>query len=278
MMLIIFLIYFFSFSLVKTIAKPVASRMKVEAKKHPNMMRTCLYVGQFTYQITARINLLAQGGIKVLKINPLPEEDALSRGVNFLSECFVFTVAGTIIIIEYNRSETKSAIKSKKDAEREADFLSRLGSLESQLAELSSKEQNNTDEKLFDLDKRLQIVEKVSSYWAMKEISQDEVNQRKQHHLHVPSAVKEQQLLNSILGTEGSVTRSSELLTRETYVKPPPQPEPVEQKVSSSSSSWRDNPWYSWLDAKWLYGGSGSPALNNVDSNEHKSSTKAAAP
>ncbi len=261
---------------MKTIAKPVASRMKVEAKKHPNMMKTCLYVGQFTYQITARINLLAQGGIKVLKINPLPEEDALSRGVNFLSECFVFTVAGTIIIIEYNRSETKSAIKSKKDAEREADFLARLGALESQLAELKSNEQSNTDEKLFDLDKRLQVVEKVSSYWAMKEISQEQLNSRK-HHLHVPSATEEQRRQNltlSVIGESASVSLSDDLLPQ---LKREAQAELSHaEEQQKTPRSWRDNPWYSWLDAKWLYVGTSSSMSKNNQSSDHNGSTKTA--
>lgn len=58
--------------------------------------------------------LLSPSGVK-----PLPAEEALSKGVNFLSESVVFTVAGTIIVLEYNRSETKNIEKAKKMLEKE---------------------------------------------------------------------------------------------------------------------------------------------------------------
>lgn len=107
--------------LVKTIAKPVATRLKVEARKHPTFSRICIKVGELSHQVTSRMNVIASG-YKILGVNPLPEEEALSRGVNFLSESFVFTVAGTIIIVEYSRSETKNALKAQKAAEEESRF------------------------------------------------------------------------------------------------------------------------------------------------------------
>lgn len=73
------------------------------------------------------MNVLASG-YKILGVNPLPEEEALARGINFLSESFVFVVAGSIIIIEYARSEAKSALKAQQAAEAEAQFRQYLES------------------------------------------------------------------------------------------------------------------------------------------------------
>lgn len=51
----------------------------------------------------------------------MPAEDAISKGINFLSETVVFTVAGTIIILEYRRGEAKNLEKARKAAEKEAE-------------------------------------------------------------------------------------------------------------------------------------------------------------
>ncbi len=37
---------------------------------------------------------------KLVAVKPLPEEEALAKGANFLSEVFIFTVAGIAITLE----------------------------------------------------------------------------------------------------------------------------------------------------------------------------------
>lgn len=144
----------------------MANRIKIEAKKHPMMMNGCVYIGQISHQITSRLNVLASG-YKILGIKPLPEEEALARGVNFLSEAFVFLVGGGIIVVEYNRSEEKSAIKAQKEAMKEADFLRRLTEAEAKLAKYE-QEKGDFDDKTFDLDHRLKNVEKVCELFVLK--------------------------------------------------------------------------------------------------------------
>lgn len=56
----------------------------------------------------------------MIGVKPLAAEDALSKGVNFLSESVVFSIAAGLIILEYNRSEAKNAEKARKAAEKEA--------------------------------------------------------------------------------------------------------------------------------------------------------------
>lgn len=79
-------------------------------------------------------------GYRVLSIDPLAEEEALARGVDLLSEIFIFSVAGSIMIIEYARSEAKNAEKAvelrRKEEAQEAflaDLAERLQRIESRL-------------------------------------------------------------------------------------------------------------------------------------------------
>ena len=91
-------------------------RLKVEATKRPDLASKLSTLGQGLHQISSRINVFASG-YKFLGVKPLAAEDATSKAVNFLSETFVFTVAGTIIVVEYARSEAKNAEKAKKAAD-----------------------------------------------------------------------------------------------------------------------------------------------------------------
>jgi optic atrophy 3 protein len=129
----------FNIRLVKTLAKPVAARLKKEAKKRPYLTKVCIETGQISHQFSARLNSFASG-YKVVGINPLPEEDALSRGINFMSEFLVFSIAGGIIIIEYARSEEKNAQKAEQIRIKEAEFKEyleqRFSSLDTKLQSL----------------------------------------------------------------------------------------------------------------------------------------------
>ena len=85
--------------LVKTIAKPVANRMKSEAAKHPNFTKFCVGVGQGMHQLSAKVNVISSG-YKFVGVKSLSEEAALSDGIGYVSEFVVFSVAGVIIVIE----------------------------------------------------------------------------------------------------------------------------------------------------------------------------------
>lgn len=78
-------------------------------------------MGQASHQIMSRINVMAKG-YKILGIEPLPEAEALSRGIDIFSEIFIFAVGGSIMVFEYARSEAKSAQKAAAAAKAEADY------------------------------------------------------------------------------------------------------------------------------------------------------------
>lgn len=106
---------------MKTLSKPLTNRLKKEAKRFKNFSNVCVSVGQLTHQFSSRATALASG-FRVKEINPLPEEEALARGISFVSETFLFLVAGGIIVIEFNRSEEKNAQKAAAAKQKEEEF------------------------------------------------------------------------------------------------------------------------------------------------------------
>jgi hypothetical protein len=127
---------------LKTIAKPIAIYLKAAAPKYQRLHNIYVDVGQRVHWITTKMNIIASGH-KVLTINPLPEPEALSRGIDFLSEVFVFAFGGTIILVEFFRSEAKNAAKAKQLEEQEKAFKDGLEdnfqSLRTQISELQKE-------------------------------------------------------------------------------------------------------------------------------------------
>mmetsp|Transcript_7483 Transcript_7483/g.11115 ORF Transcript_7483/g.11115 Transcript_7483/m.11115 type:complete len:101 (+) Transcript_7483:162-464(+) len=92
--------------------------MKKEAANHPSFSSLCDFVGQKIHHTTSRANVVAMG-YKFVGVKPLPKEEAVAKGVNFLSEVFIFAVAGTVITLETWRSEHHNALKSAANKAKE---------------------------------------------------------------------------------------------------------------------------------------------------------------
>lgn len=116
--------------------------MKKDARKFERFSNLCVSIGQLLHQGSSRVTAFASG-FKIKEINPLSEEDALARGISFLSETMVFSVAGGIIIIEFVRSEQKNAEKAEQTKQKEAEFRQYLedkfDSLDRRLTALESR-------------------------------------------------------------------------------------------------------------------------------------------
>ena len=61
--------------LIRTLAKPVANKMKKEAGNHPAFSSLCVFVGQKIHLITSNINVLAMGYVTALKDSCLKSYD-----------------------------------------------------------------------------------------------------------------------------------------------------------------------------------------------------------
>mmetsp|Transcript_22869 Transcript_22869/g.33453 ORF Transcript_22869/g.33453 Transcript_22869/m.33453 type:complete len:252 (-) Transcript_22869:203-958(-) len=128
--------------LIKTLAKPMAKRIKHEFSRFPSTQKALISIGQTAHQMTSRLTIWS-AGYKVRNINPLEPEKALSKGADILGESFVFAVGGGVVVYDYTTSQAKSKAKEQKNLEK------------------IHVESRALQEKLHALDARLKALEKV---------------------------------------------------------------------------------------------------------------------
>lgn len=132
--------------LVRTIAKPIASAIKRQARNHPTFRRTCIAVAQNYHRIEVRLRrgldvkkrLLPTSGRTHLHlhaseesatvqqeylIKPLDEVKAIEVGSEFIGEAIVFFVAGTLLVLDQLSNR-------RKESERRADIEKRFTELQ----------------------------------------------------------------------------------------------------------------------------------------------------
>ncbi|OMH81211.1 OPA3-like protein [Zancudomyces culisetae] len=114
--------------MVKTLAKPVAARLKEFAKTNQTFRRAIINGAQVSHRLQTkwRINVLNQ---KPESVRPYNDQKAINVAVDFIGEAFVFGVAVLLILGETLRS--KSA--SKKEKQKLED---RLTGIEEKLQEI----------------------------------------------------------------------------------------------------------------------------------------------
>ncbi|XP_026412011.1 OPA3-like protein isoform X1 [Papaver somniferum] len=122
--------------LLKTACKPIATRLKVEAGKHPSFRQLIINFAQTNHRFTTTVQRRIYGHATDVAIRPLNEEKAVQAAADLLGEMFVFSVAGAAIIFEVQRSARSEArkeelrkqeleeIKQKEEnLERELEFI-----------------------------------------------------------------------------------------------------------------------------------------------------------
>ena len=117
--------------LVKTLAKPVARQLKVDAEHVGWLREACTSIGQTTNYLTSRLTHASSldKWKKPYKHIELKATEAREKGAEIVSEGFVLTVAVTVMGYEYNRQnnykEAAARRKEEKEAERRADVEAR---------------------------------------------------------------------------------------------------------------------------------------------------------
>jgi len=107
---------------VKAIAKPLASRLKIEASVRPRLREACESLGNGVHYLYSRINVMASGH-KFIGVKPLAPEQALADGISTLSESLVLGFSAVVIIVDYQRSAASNEAKAiKAAAEKQAEF------------------------------------------------------------------------------------------------------------------------------------------------------------
>ncbi|KAF8261420.1 optic atrophy 3-like protein [Lactarius quietus] len=114
--------------LIRTLAKPISSRIKTQAREHERFRNLCTSLAQtlYRYENRLRTGLL---GEPTRHVRPLSETRAIENGANFLAEGFLFAVAAALILGESWRS-------ARSEARRRAGVGDKLEGLQVRVGEL----------------------------------------------------------------------------------------------------------------------------------------------
>lgn len=95
---------------IRTLAKPIATRIKTHARDHPSFRNKCIGAAQALHraEATLRVRLMNESE---KKIRPLNDARAIQTGANFVAESFVFSVAASLIFYESWRAKRKEKIR-----------------------------------------------------------------------------------------------------------------------------------------------------------------------
>lgn len=80
--------------------------IKLQAREHPLFRKGCVSLAQNLHQVDVKLKIKLLGQ-KNLKVRPLNENKAIENGASFISESFIFTVAGSLILYESYRQRRK---------------------------------------------------------------------------------------------------------------------------------------------------------------------------
>ena len=100
--------------LIKTISKPIAKSLKSSATNHPFFKRICISVAQKTHSFEHSLKLRFLDYNSKAIPPPLPEARAIQAGADFISEFFLFIVAGTVVAAEAIRGRLSSQAKENE--------------------------------------------------------------------------------------------------------------------------------------------------------------------
>lgn len=99
--------------LLKTMSKPIATRLKTEASRHPKFRQLIINLAQANHRISTNIQRRVYGHSTSVEIRPLNEEKAVQAAADLIGELFVFSVAGVAVIFEVQRSARSEARKEE---------------------------------------------------------------------------------------------------------------------------------------------------------------------
>ncbi|KAK7057712.1 OPA3-domain-containing protein [Favolaschia claudopus] len=138
--------------IIRTMAKPIATALKNQAKEHERFRGMCVDLAQFMYrsEVKLRTNIL---GEPAKHIRPLSETRAIENGANALAEGFLFSVAAGLILGETYRT-SRSQTRRRENVDEQLDELhakvddltTQVGNLTGILEQrLSDVEERNTE-------------------------------------------------------------------------------------------------------------------------------------
>ncbi|XP_057948663.1 OPA3-like protein [Malania oleifera] len=128
---------------LKTLSKPIASKLKQQAGVHPKFRYLIVNVAQANHRFTTNLQRRIYGHATDVEIRPLNEERAVQAAVDLIGEIFIFSVAGAAVIFEVQRSSRSEARKEELRRQefevmkqRDEDLARELQQLKHKLEEL----------------------------------------------------------------------------------------------------------------------------------------------
>ncbi|PAV23386.1 OPA3-domain-containing [Pyrrhoderma noxium] len=123
---------------IRTIAKPIASTIKHQAKEHETFRRLCVQIAQSKHrtEVNLRTNLL---GEPAKNIRPLSEARAIDSGADAIAEGFLFAVAAVLIIGESWRSSRSQSKRRDLVDDQIEDLSNRISELSKTVEDMQTQ-------------------------------------------------------------------------------------------------------------------------------------------
>ncbi|XP_076442443.1 optic atrophy 3 protein homolog [Babylonia areolata] len=101
---------------VKQISKPLANHIKRNAKSSPFFRKyVCMPPAQLYHWLEVNFRLRLMGLGKAQSVEKLSEEMAIELGAEMLGEFIIFAIAAGTLLLEYQRSVKKEALKEERE-------------------------------------------------------------------------------------------------------------------------------------------------------------------
>ncbi|KAG5622495.1 hypothetical protein H5410_007713 [Solanum commersonii] len=124
---------------LKTLSKPIGSRLKQQARLHPKFRNFIVSMAQANHRITTTMQRRLYGHATNVEIRPLDEEKAVQAAVDLLGEAFVFSVAVAALYFEVQRSSRSEAKKEELRRQDLEQMRERDDALSREVENLKSK-------------------------------------------------------------------------------------------------------------------------------------------
>ncbi|KAL3690014.1 hypothetical protein R1sor_016323 [Riccia sorocarpa] len=98
---------------LKTLSKPLASRLKSQAAHHPRFRQSIIDFAQANHKFQVNLQRRIYGHATNVEIRPLDEEKAIQAASDFVGELVVFSIGGGLLIFEVQRSARSEARKEE---------------------------------------------------------------------------------------------------------------------------------------------------------------------
>ncbi|KQK03538.1 OPA3-like protein [Brachypodium distachyon] len=125
--------------LLRTLSKPIASRLKSQAAVHPKFRDFIVSIAQVNHRITTRIQRRIYGHATNVEIRPLDEQKAVQAATDLIGEGFIFSVAVAALIFEVQRSARSEARKEEARKQELEELRQREERLAKDLEDLKLK-------------------------------------------------------------------------------------------------------------------------------------------